>query len=52
MDRTYISVNLQNLVTVPLMAALGFLVAAVIYQVLLSVFGNDEKSAAPNSGGF
>ena len=52
MDRTYVSVNLQNLITVPLMAALGFLVAAVIYQVLLSVFGSDEKSAPINGGGY
>lgn len=51
MERTYVSVNLQNLITVPIMAALGFLVAAVVYQVLLSVFGDGEQPA-PNSGGF
>jgi hypothetical protein len=51
LDRTYVSVNLQNLITVPLMAALGFLVAAVVYQVLLSVFGSDDAASAPANGG-
>lgn len=32
MDRTLISFNVPNLITVPLMAFLGFLAAAVIWQ--------------------
>lgn len=52
MQPTYVSVNLQNLITVPLMAAGGFLLAAVVYQVFLSVFGSDDKSAPVNGGGY
>lgn len=52
MERTFISVNLQNLITVPLMAAAGFLLAAVVYQVFLSVFGSDDSSAPSNGGGY
>lgn len=52
MERTYISVNLQNLITVPLMAALGFLAAAICYQIFLAFFGGDDNSAPANGGGF
>lgn len=33
MDRTLISFNLPNLITVPLMAFLGFLAVALIWQL-------------------
>lgn len=52
MERTYISVNLQNLITVPLMAALGFLLVAVVYQVFLALTGGGERHEASNGGGF
>lgn len=32
MDRTLISFNVPNLITIPLMAFLGFLLAAVVWQ--------------------
>lgn len=52
MQPTYVSVNLQNLITIPLMAAGGFLLASVVYQVLMSVFGGDDHSSPANGGGF
>jgi len=34
MDRTLISWNVPNLITIPLMAGLGFLFAGVIWQIV------------------
>lgn len=34
MDRTLISWNVPNMITVPLMAGLGFLIVAVAWQVI------------------
>lgn len=49
MDRTLISFNVPNLITVPLMAFLGFLLLAVIWQGVKRVAGPSQ--AAPGDGG-
>lgn len=51
MERTLISWNLPNLITVPLMAAIGFLVAGVLYQLFLKWQGN-QAQASSNTGSF
>lgn len=49
MDRTLISFNLPNIITVTLMAALGYALLAGLAQV----FQNRAATAAPSSvGGF
>lgn len=50
MERTLIAWNVPNLITVPLMAFLGFLAAGVIWQLYLSTMGG--SGAANNSGGY
>lgn len=51
MDRTLISFNVPNLITVPLMAFLGFLAVALVWQFVRksapAAFGN----GAPADGG-
>lgn len=51
MDRTFVSVNLQNLVTVPAMVFLMFLLAAVVWQFILRLVG-DQSEAPANGGGY
>ena len=34
MDRTYISFNLPNLITIPVMAVLGWFVLGLIWQIV------------------
>jgi len=49
MDRTLISFNVPNLITIPLMAFLGFLGLALIWQLAqkavpgLAGFGDDDN---------
>jgi len=45
LDRTLISWNLPNLITVPLMAALGFLLVALVAQVLRQQFGVGQSAS-------
>lgn len=47
MDRTLISFNLPNLITITLMAAVGYLAVAAIYQVASRAVGD---SSTPASG--
>lgn len=39
MERTIIAWNLPNMITIPLMAAIGFLIAGVIWQLAKNVTG-------------
>lgn len=43
MERTLISFNIPNLITIPLMAFLGFLLVALVWQF--------ARKAAPNAFG-
>lgn len=43
MDRTYISFNLSNLITIPVMAVLGWFVLGLIWQVV-------KKAGTPLGG--
>lgn len=52
MERTYVSVNLQNLITVPIMAALGFLLVAVVYQTFLALTGGARSQEPANGGAY
>jgi hypothetical protein len=49
-ERTLISWNVPNLITVPLMAFTGFLVAALIWQGVMRL--NPPAQAASTSGGY
>ncbi len=49
MDRTLIAWNVPNLITIPLMAFLGFLVVSVIWQLVVQMNGGQT---ANNSGGY
>ena len=40
MERTLIAWNVPNMITVPLMAAVGFLLLGLISQLVISQFGN------------
>jgi hypothetical protein len=51
-ERTLISWNVPNLITVPLMAFLGFLLLGVAWQVGVKVMGGGSQAEANNSGGF
>lgn len=50
MDRTLISWNVPNLITVPLMAALGFLIVAVAAQFVMKWTGGGEQPANNSTG--
>lgn len=43
MERTLISWNVPNMITVPLMAFLAFLVVGLVYQVALKAAGKGGK---------
>lgn len=43
MDRTYISFNLSNLITIPVMAVLGWFVLGLIWQIV-------KKAGTPLGG--
>lgn len=49
LDRTIISWNLPNLITVPLMAAIAFLIVGLAWQLWQRQTG---KAPANNSGGY
>jgi len=51
MERNLISWNLPNLITVPLMAFIAFLIVGLAYQLFLGVSGG-KKAAPANSPGF
>lgn len=51
MERTLISWNVPNLITVPLMAFLGFLLAALIWQGVQKFTGSAGPTAN-NAGGY
>lgn len=46
MDRTVISWNLPNWITVVLMAAAGYLVVGLIAQVVIGQLGSNDASQA------
>ena len=46
MDRTLISWNIPNLITIPLMAFIAFLIVGVVYQFAMKAKGG---SAAPQT---
>lgn len=53
MERTLISWNFPNMVTVPLMAAVGFIVFAVVWQLAQRAIPALAGGNAPdNQGGF
>jgi hypothetical protein len=51
MDRTLISWNLPNLITIPLMAFVAFLVVGLVYQLVMKGL-NGGSQTANNTGGF
>ena len=51
MDRTFVSVNLQNMITVPAMVFVMFLLVALGWQFVSQFFRN-KSSGAANSGGY
>lgn len=58
LERSLIAWNIPNLITVPLMAGLGFLLLAVLYQVGSKAFGRQPApdgsvgGPANNTGGY
>lgn len=53
MDRTLISWNVPNMITIPLMAFLGFLLVAIIPQIYFKVSGGGSGSnLQTTSGGY
>jgi hypothetical protein len=51
LERTFLSWNVPNLITVPLMAAIGFLLLGVVWQALKRVTGNGGTVAVSTGGG-
>jgi hypothetical protein len=45
LERTLISWNLPNMITIPLMAAIGFLAVAVVWQLIAQGRSNAVSSA-------
>lgn len=45
MERTLISWNVPNLITIPLMAFLGFLLAAIVWQTVQKARGQHQAAA-------
>lgn len=50
MERTLVSWNMPNLITVPLMAFAGFLLAALVWQGVMRL--NPGSAVASTSGGY
>lgn len=46
MERTLISFNVPNLITIPLMAFLGFLLVGLVWQFVQRSNGNGKPSAS------
>jgi hypothetical protein len=51
-ERTLISFNVPNLITIPLMAFLGFLLVAVVYQVFQQATGGGSQGSGQTQGGY
>lgn len=41
MERNLISITLPNMITIPLMAAIGFLIAGLVWQIAKNVTGGN-----------
>jgi hypothetical protein len=52
MDRTLIAWNVPNLITIPLMAFVGFLVFAVIVQIAGAGIGHNSRAMGVASTGY
>jgi hypothetical protein len=52
MERTIISWNAPNMVTVPLMAAIGFIVFAVLYQVGMRIYTAQTGGSTSGQSGY
>jgi hypothetical protein len=52
MESTLISFNIPNLITIPLMAFLGFLLVALVWQLFQRTTGGGDKSASATQGGY
>lgn len=50
MERNIISWNLPNLITVPLMAAIAFLVVSVAWQLISKGVAGAKSANAPDAG--
>jgi len=49
LERTLISFNVPNLITIPLMAALGFLLIALVWQIVQRGMGGGAKPTQNSS---
>ena len=52
MERTLIAWNVPNMITIPLMAAVGFLAVAVVWQLVLKVQGSQSDAPASTAAGY
>lgn len=52
MDRTMISWNLPNWITVVLMAAAGYLLLGIVAQLMMSQFGWGSTPTPPQQSGY
>lgn len=53
MERTLISWNIPNLITIPLMAFIAFLVVGLIYQLAMKAVGKSGgNDTASTDGGY
>lgn len=53
MDRTLISWNIPNLITIPLMAFVTFLIVGLVWQLVQKgVSGGSAPADANNAGGY
>jgi hypothetical protein len=50
MERTLISFNVPNLITIPLMAFLGFLLVAFVWQLVQRATGGGTGSQSTQGG--
>lgn len=51
MDRTLISWNLPNLITIPLMAFVSFLIVGLVWQLVTKTIGGGPQAPADAGGG-
>ena len=52
METTMISWNVPNIVSVWLMAAMGFLIVGIAAQLLLNMGGGSGTDQSPSAGGY
>lgn len=50
MDRTYVSFNLPNLITIPIMAVLGWFVLGLIWQLVKKGVGSNPSDNSAVGG--